>query len=190
MTKYGAGYSNGFGSTVECERSFPGVRLSDDTYSYYDAYLADWISVSGPTLSQSDLDRLVKLRSAKQVELSRIESVKNTEEVSRFIAMSQISVTSYNISCNIDSRYVACYDKNITVRLINTSSRKMTGLHFSYEIGKGLNCFGSLSKRFFLPMTLNAHEPGSFVQNVTFKDAGPEGVMTGCVKLDGVDQIE
>jgi|GEM_PF-3134766 len=162
----------------ECALKFPAVRSEDGTYVFWDPQLQDWVDVSGPTLSAADL-----------VHIAEIRNKKKAEEADRLQAVSKLNIVKYDISCNDDSRYVSCYDKNITVKLFNGSNRTMMGLNFSYEIGKGITCSGALGKKFSQSMKIRPSEYGSFVMNFKFDDAGPAGIMTGCVKLDSVDMV-
>lgn len=163
---------------ADCERQFPAV-WHEGGYAIFVPEIFDWIQVSGPQPTKTDY---ANIRSATAIKLA--------EEKRRMSAMSKFRVKSYTISCNIDDRYIACYDKNITVNLYNGSDMTVSGLHFSYGIGRGLDCSGSLGKSFDQTMTIPAHSAGSFVYNVKFEDAGPNGVLAGCLRLDSVDRIE
>jgi len=50
---------------ANCQRDFPAKRRDDGSYAYYDAELGDWVTVSGPTLSDTDLQKIRTLRAEK-----------------------------------------------------------------------------------------------------------------------------
>ncbi len=163
---------------ADCMLQFPAV-WKDGGYALYVPEIGDWVEVSSPQPTQEDY---AKVEAAKKMAAE--------QDARRQLAMSKFKIRSYKISCNIDDRYIECYDKNITVNIVNDSDMEISGLSFEYEIGKGIDCSGSLGKSFSKEMSIAPHSSGSFVHNVTFEDAGPNGVMNGCLKLKGVQKIE
>jgi hypothetical protein len=190
LGEYGYNSDVRYSSATECERSFPASRLGGGKYGIYDDILGAPFVVSGPIPTERDYERYRDARSNIIKELSAQKRAEQELLDDKIRALSDFTVEKFDISCNIDSRYIACYDKNITVRVRNNSSKTISGLNFAYEIGSGISCSGSLGKKFSRDMVVRPHETGSFVENVKFENAGPNGVMTGCVKLDSVNKIE
>lgn len=167
----------------DCQRKFPAKLRDDGSYAYYDSELDDWVSVSGPKLSSTDVEKIRQLRTDKQN--AQAEADKLRQEV-----LSKIKISSYSVTCNIDSSYISCYDKNITINLKNNSNKTIHGITLDYEIGSKINCTGSLGKSFSTPISISPGGVGSIVQNVKFEEAGPDGEMRGCVRVGGVGQVE
>lgn len=166
-----------------CQREFPARRRDDGSYAYYDSELADWVSVSGPKLSSADVEKIRQLRAEKQNTQAKADH-------DREKAMAQLEVASYNISCNVDARYISCYDKNITVNLKNNSDKTINGVSIDYEIGDNIDCSGSLGKSFYNSISIAPGSVGSIVKNVKFADAGPDGEMNGCVRVGGIGGVQ
>jgi len=165
-----------------CEREFPAKRRDDGTYAYYDGELYEWVTVSGPTLSDADVEKIQSIRAEK-------ENAATREKVEKSEIIEKIKVISYNISCNRDDTYTQCWNKNITIKIQNQSARTINGLTISYEIGENIDCSGSLGKSFSNDIEIPAGGVGSIVHNVTFADAGPEGIMSGCVRVSGIGSV-
>lgn len=165
-----------------CEREFPAKRRDDGTYAYYDGELYEWVTVSGPTLSDADVEKIQSMRAEK-------ENAARREKVEKSKIIEKLKVISYNVSCNMDDTYTQCWNKNITLRVQNQSDRTVNGLTISYEIGKNIDCSGSLGKSFSNDIEIPAGGVGSIVHNVTFADAGPEGIMSGCVRVSGIGSV-
>lgn len=165
-----------------CEREFPAKRRDDGTYAYYDGKLDEWVTVSGPALSDADVEKIQNMRSEE-------ENVEKREEIEKVEILEKIVVSSYNISCNMDDEYIDCYNKNITMQIKNQSDRTISGLTISYEIGENTDCSGSLGKSFANYMRIPAGGVGSIVHNVKFADAGPDGIMSGCVRVSGIGSV-
>lgn len=168
---------------INCQRKFPARRRDDGSYAYYDSELADWVSVSGPKLSNIDVEKILQLRADKQNAQAKADQ-------DRQKAMAQLAVASYNISCNVDTTYTACYDKNITVNLKNNSDKTINGVAIEYEIGNNIDCSGSLGKSFYNAISIAPGRVGSIVKNVKFADAGPNGEMNGCVRVGGIGGVQ
>jgi hypothetical protein len=166
-----------------CQREFPARRRDDGSYAYYDSELADWVPVSGPKLSSADVEKIRQLRADKQ-------NVQAQADQDRKRAMAQLAVASYNISCNVDTTYIACYDKNITVNLKNNSEKTISGVSIDYEIGDSIDCSGSFGKSFSNPISIAPGGVGSIVKNVKFDEAGPAGEMKGCVRVGGIGGVQ
>lgn len=168
--------------TANCERDFPAIRRDDGTYAYYDTELGEWVSVSGPTLSDADLEVIQERRSERRA--AAIKAANDKDNV-----LSNLKIISYDISCNMDDTYTKCYNKNITLKIKNDSLKSAYGVTISYEIGDGIDCSGSLGKEFSNNITIPPGGIGSIVHNVMFKDAGPDGVMNGCVQVSDVGAV-
>jgi hypothetical protein len=166
------------GMLANCERQFPAVRRDDGTYAYLDSETGEWTSVSGPKLSPEDKAKIEATRQGHWRELT-----------SKHLALAKVVVEKYSITCNDPSPYILCYNKDVTVRLKNNSDRDMNGLHFTYEIGRGLDCSGALAKSFQIPMRVKAGQTGSFVHNLGIGESGPDGVMEGCLHFEGADEV-
>ena len=177
----------------DCERQFPAIKRDDGSYAYYDNSLSEWIGVSGPVLSDADLEKLRGLRAEKQAFLTKqaAEDVKSQAKLvaDRELVLSQTTIISYDISCNGDATYIACYDKNISVKIKNNSDKTVYGVKISYEIGDDIDCSGSLGKNFDNDISIAPGSVGSIVKNVKFDAAGPEGVMNGCVQVSSIGAI-
>ncbi len=163
----------------QCERDFPARRRDDGSYVYYDRESATWVDVSGPKLSASDIEIIRGVREKK-----------NQDIAEKSHAMDKLNIVKYDIKCGMNDEYTPCYDKNITVSLKNMSSRKIGGLHFEYEIGRNLDCSGSLGKSFYSSISIAPGQSGSLVQNFKFDAAGPAGIMTGCVRITSANSVE
>lgn len=166
-----------------CQREFPATRRDDGSYAYYDSELGDWVSVSGPKLSSADVDKIHQLRAEHQNAQAKAEQDRNK-------VLSELSISSLRITCNVDSQYIACYDKNITINLKNNSDKVINGVSIDYEIGNNIDCSGSLGKNFFSSISISPGGVGSIVKNVKFEDAGPDGEMKGCVLVGGVGSVQ
>lgn len=166
-----------------CYTEFPASKDKTGKYTYYDAESETYFEVKGPKLTESEWDRIEEFRK-KKIQRDLEESEKKIENAEK------LTITHYDISCNIDDTYIKCYDKNITVRLRNDSDKTIGGITFQYEIGRGIDCSGALSKRFYSNIDIPPNGNASIVQNVKFTDAGPDGVMSGCVRLKSISRIE
>ncbi len=177
----------------DCQRRFPAVKRDDGSYAYYDDTLSEWVGVSGPVLSDADVEKLRELRAEKQAfqATQDAENAKSQAKLAadRQLALSQMKIISYDISCNGDEPYMGCYNKNITIKIKNQSARTITGLTISYEIGDDIDCSGSLGKNFNNNISIPPGSVGSIVENVMFDAAGPNGVMNGCVQVSGIGEI-
>ena len=180
--------------TNDCETEFPAQRQDDGSYAYYVGELDKWVPVSGPKLSAADNDNIRNLRAKaqKDKEQEAAEDQKAQDRENKEIAdvLTKTKVSEYNVSCNIDDTFIKCYDKNITVKIVNSSDKTISGITVMYEIGQNIDCKGSLSKSFDNTISIPPGGTGTIVQNVTFKDAGPEGVMNGCVRIGGINAIQ
>lgn len=165
-----------------CQRQFPAIRRDDGSYAYYDSELGEWVSVSGPTLSSADVDNIRQLRIQKTNRQAESERERQN-------TLSQIEISSFHITCNVDTRYIPCYDKNITVNLFNNSDKSINGITIEYEIGNNIDCSGSLGKSFYNSISIPSGGSGSIVQNVKFADAGPDGELNGCVRVRGIGAL-
>jgi hypothetical protein len=166
-----------------CQREFPASRRDDGSYAYYDSELADWVDVSGPKLSNADVDKIHQLRAEKKNAQAKADQDRKN-------ALSQLEIASFSLTCNVDSRYIACYDKNITVNLKNNANKTINGITIDYEIGDNVDCSGALGKKFYNSISIAPGQVGSIVQNVTFDEAGPAGEMNGCVRVGGIGGIQ
>jgi len=166
-----------------CQREFPARRRDDGSYAYYDSELADWVSVSGPKLSSADAEKIRQLHADKQNTQAKADQ-------DRQKALSQLAIASFSVTCNVDTSYIACYDKNITVNLKNGSDKTINGVWIEYEIGNNIDCSGSFGKSFSNPISIAPGGVGSIVKNVTFDEAGPKGEMNGCVRVGGIWGIQ
>lgn len=170
----------------DCERQYPAIRRDDGSYAYYDSVLSEWVSVSGPTLAASDMEKVQRLRRVRQEAQATLQE---KTSANRKEALKNLSLRNYDISCNIDDTYIKCYDKNITLQVKNNSNFTIYGITVSYEIGKSIDCSGSLGKSFHNDITVPPQGVGSIVKNVKFEDAGPEGIISGCVRISGVGAV-
>ncbi len=172
---------------ADCQRQYPAIRRDDGSYAYYDSVLSEWVGVSGPTLSASDMEKLQRLREQKQEAQAALQ-----ERISanRQAAFSKLSIIDYSISCNIDDTYIECYDKNISINIKNDSDYFIEGVYVGYGIGNNVDCSGGLDKEFESDVKIPPHSVGSIVKNVTFEEAGPKGVMEGCVRINRVGYVE
>lgn len=121
---------------------------------------------------------------------SEKENNETKEKIEKAEILDKIEVSSYDISCNMDDQYIDCYNKNITIRIKNKSDKDIGGLTISYEIGENIDCSGSLGKSFTNYMKIPAGGTGSIVHNVKFADAGPDGIMSGCVRVSGIGSVD
>jgi hypothetical protein len=169
--------------TSNCQREFPARRRDDGNYAYFDDELADWVSVSGPKLSSADVDKIRRLRSEKKE--AKAEADQEIQKV-----LGELQVVSFSITCNVESNYIACYDKNITVNLKNNSPKTINGVKIDYEIGDNVECSGAFGKNFYNSISIGPGQVGSIVKNVKFDDAGPAGEMSGCVRVGGIGGIQ
>jgi hypothetical protein len=167
---------------ASCERDFPAIRRDDGTYAYYDTELSEWVGVSGPTLSDADLAVIREKRSERRA--ATIKAAKDKDDT-----LSNLKVISYDITCNMNDNYSKCYNKNITLKIKNDSLKSVYGVSISYEIGDEIDCSGSLGKEFYNNITIPPGGIGSIVHNVMFEDAGPDGVMNGCVQVSDVGAV-
>lgn len=168
--------------TGNCQREFPARRRDDGSYTYYDSELADWVDVSGPKLSSADVEKIRQLR----VERNNVQAQVEQE---RQKALSNMEILSFNITCNNDERYIACYDKSITINIRNNSKMIVNGIYIDYEIGNSIQCSGALGKRFYNPISIGPGGVGSIVKKVMFEEAGPNGEMNGCVRVGGIGSV-
>ncbi len=169
--------------TDVCRTKFPAKLSSEGKYIYYDPDLNMNFEVSGPTLSPKDLEWIESTRQSANVERANNKAIQDT-------AKKNLKIVDYNISCDVDTTYIACYSKNITIKLKNNSNYTVSGVKFNYEIGNQLDCSGGLGKSFIKDIEILPQQTASIVHNVTFKNAGPDGVMSGCVKVGGVRLAE
>lgn len=165
--------------TDVCRTKFPAKLSSEGKYVYTDPYSNISFEVSGPTLSPKELEWIESERKAAEIN-------KEKNKAASILAKSKVEVIDYDISCNINSEYIKCYDKNITVRLKNNSNAKISAVEMQYEIGRGVLCSGGLGKSFYEEIEILPQGTATVVRNVKFADAGPDGVMSGCVKVGQV----
>ena len=170
-----------------CESEFPATKQTDGTFSFYDQTTNDWIKVSGARLSSTDRSAIQRNRELKERANAARELSENAAKAEASADILNNTTISYKITCNIDSRYIACYDKNMTVKVNNNSKTDITRMRFDYEIGRGVSCDGSLGKSFDKAIAIPAGGSGSFVENVAFADAGENGSLNGCIKLTAAE---
>jgi hypothetical protein len=177
----------------DCQRQFPAIKRDDGSYAYYDETLSEWVGVSGPVLSDADVEKLRELRAKKQAFQAKqdTENAKSQAKLAadRALVLSQTTIISYDISCNVDTTYIECYDKNISVKIKNNSDKTVYGVKIAYEIGDDIDCSGSLGKNFDNDISIPPGSVGSIVKNVKFDAAGPAGVMNGCVQVSSIGAI-
>ena len=159
-----------------CESEFPAKRRDDGTYAYFDAQTEEWIDVSGPKLSDADIVAIEELRSQKVENLSQKAS-RNKK------AIQDVSVERFDISCEGS----LCWEKNITVLLKNKSEYRISGVKFGYEIGENLDCTGSFGKEFSSDIAIPPGGTASIVKKLALNVAGPEGVTTGCLRVNAIE---
>lgn len=167
----------------DCIQRFPGVHLLDGTYAYFDPQTRSWVGVSGAKLSKIDIAEIGKRRRMSEENLAKED---NEKIIRRRRALAGIRI-SYNIECNGPTPSIGCYDKNITVNVRNMSDVDVSRLEVSYDIGRGVSCAGALGKHFSRSISIPAGGEGSFVQNVKFDDAGAQGSLVGCVKVEAAE---
>lgn len=178
----------------DCQRQFPAIKRDDGSYAYYDDALSEWVEVSGPVLSDVDVEKLRGLRAEKE----RFQAKQDAENaksqaklaVDHEFVLSQTTIISYDISCNSEMKYIECYDKNISLKIKNNSNKTVHGVKISYEIGDDIDCSGSLGKNFDNDISIPPGSVGSIVKNVKFDAAGPAGVMNGCVQVNGIGALD
>lgn len=165
--------------TDVCRTKFPAKLSSEGKYVYTDPYSNMSFEVSGPTLSPKELEWIASERKAAESNKAKIEAQLET-------VRNNIQIVDYKISCNNEMEFIKCYDKNITVRLRNNSNVKISSVEIQYEIGRQIDCGGGLGKSFYEEIEILPQGTATVVRNVKFTNAGPDGVMSGCVKVGQV----
>jgi len=180
---------------IVCNDQFPARLGPDGKYRYYDAHIGDYVSVSGPKLSQSDWRKIKAARdkydqAKADLEERMADYYKREEEEKRFRlrrnqkALGKVSVDSWTFGCG--SYTSICPDKHVSVRIKNGSDYEIAQIQIGVLFPeKGIGCSGT---HFPITNSLNVTIPPGGTASETFvrTDGNSSRNITGCIAIKSV----